>query len=293
MIAPVLLFAAMGTALAAFASLRLTPLAIRESTRHHRTNWWPRSFPRRSSRASSTRTSPTRILYVGDVRPGPVTVWRAVFMADVTPPEQRTSGMRDKADGPLITVAREAIAVSDPKNNRIQLSLRDYATHEMGKDGMANDSFSPRWRAGAVRLAARAEIRCASSAMNTRQLLRRYTGRTGSRCASNCTAASRFRWPASCWRMVGIPLGIATRKGGKSAGYVIALFLAFFCYHLSSVSLIGVARQRTLPVPVAIWLPDVVFGMAGLIFLSRMERPGDSDLSRRHQERVSAGCWRG
>jgi len=36
--------------------------------------------------------------------------------------------------------------------------------------------------------------------------------------------------------MVGIPLGIATRKGGKSAGYVIGLFLAFFCYHLSSVS---------------------------------------------------------
>ena len=78
--------------------------------------------------------------------------------------------------------------------------------------------------------------------------------------------------------LVGIPLGIATRKGGKSAGYVIGLFLAFFCYHLSSVSLIGLAKQRTLPVPVAIWLPDAVFGLAGLIFLARMERPGDRDL---------------
>jgi hypothetical protein len=46
--------------------------------------------------------------------------------------------------------------------------------------------------------------------------------------------------------LVGIPLGIATRKGGKSAGYVIALFLSFFCYHLSSLTLIGFAKQRAL-----------------------------------------------
>ncbi len=30
--------------------------------------------------------------------------------------------------------------------------------------------------------------------------------------------------------------------------------------------------------PLAVWLPDIVFGLAGLIFLSRMERPGDRDL---------------
>jgi len=94
---------------------------------------------------------------VGDVRPGPVTVWHPVFIADVTPPDQRTGGMRDKAEGPLITVAREAFAVSDPKNNRIQLSMRDRAVHEMGKDSKANDSFSRRLGSGAVRVAAGAQ----------------------------------------------------------------------------------------------------------------------------------------
>ena len=43
-----------------------------------------------------------------------------VFLADLTPPEQRTSGMGDKAQGPLITVAREAIAVPDPVHNRLE-----------------------------------------------------------------------------------------------------------------------------------------------------------------------------
>jgi hypothetical protein len=67
---------------------------------------------------------PNTILYVGDVRPGAVVVWHNVFLADLTPPEQRTSGMGDKAEGPLITVAREAIAVPDPDHNRLQLSTR-------------------------------------------------------------------------------------------------------------------------------------------------------------------------
>ena len=39
--------------------------------------------------------------------------------------------------GPLITVTREAIAVSDRRNNRLQLSMHDCSTHEMGKDAKA------------------------------------------------------------------------------------------------------------------------------------------------------------
>jgi len=37
---------------------------------------------------------PNTILYVGDVKPGPVVVWRNVFLADLTPPEQRSIGLR-------------------------------------------------------------------------------------------------------------------------------------------------------------------------------------------------------
>jgi LPS export ABC transporter permease LptG len=89
----------------------------------------------------------------------------------------------------------------------------------------------------------------------------------------------RFALPVACimLAMVGIPLGIATRKGGRAAGYVNAIFVAFFCYYLAFVSLLGLARQKTLPVPVALWLPNAVFFMAGLIFLARLEKPGDSD----------------
>jgi len=275
-IAPVLLFAALGTALAGFASLRLTPLAFRTSAQlleelaatQLSADIQPRVFD---------EDFPNRILYVANVRHGLTVVWQSVFLADVTDPEQRSNGLGGKADGPLITVAREAIAISDPKNNRIQLSLRDYATHEMGKDGIGYDGFSPH---GEQALYAKPpeQISISSKALNTAELLRRWGGTDWIEIRTEFHR--RFALPLACvmLAMVGIPLGISTRKGGKSAGYVIALFLGFFCYHLSSVALAGVARQRTLPIPVAIWLPDAVFGLAGLVFLYRMERPGDSDL---------------
>ena len=275
-VAPVLLFATLGMAAAGFASLRLTPLCMRKST--ELVNELIQSqLSAEIQEHVFDEDFPNKILYVREVRPGPTTVWGSVFLADVTPPDKRTTGMGQKADGPLLTVAREAIAVSDPANNRIQLSLRDYATHEMGKDGKAQDISAP--ACDQALYASPPEMRATkSSAMNTAELLRRYNGPDW--VEVRIELHRRFSLPLACimLALVGIPLGIATRKGGKSAGYVIALLLGFFCYHLSSVALISVAKQRTLPIPVAIWLPDVAFGIAGLIFLHRMEWPGDRDL---------------
>ncbi len=275
-IPPVLLFATVAAGLAAYASLRLTPLSYRESDRiinqliatRLSAEIQPRVF---------TEDFPNVILYVGDVRPGDPVLWRNVFMADVTSPEHRTSGMRDKAEGPLITVAREAIAVSDPVHNRIQLSLRDASTYEMGKDLLAHDITFPRGEQ-ALDAAPPAPVKIQPfHEMNTRELSR-YAG--PDLIEARVELHRRFALPVGCLMLalVGIPLGLATRKGGKAAGYVIGVFLAFFCYHLSSITLIGMAKQRALPVPAAIWLPDVLFGIAGLIFIVRMERPGDRDL---------------
>ncbi|HYW42058.1 MAG TPA: LptF/LptG family permease [Bryobacteraceae bacterium] len=275
-IAPVLMFAALGTALAGFASLRLTPLSIRKSTEIIN-DLIKSQLSAEIQEHVFDEDFPDKILYVGAVRPGPTVLWSHVFLADVTPPERRSAGMGAKADGPLITVAHEAIAISDPKNNRIQLNLRDFATHEMGKDGKAQDVSSPRGDQ-ALYASPPEERTTKSSAMNTAELLRRRSGPDW--LEVQIELHRRFSLPLACimLALVGIPLGISTRKGGKSAGYIVALFLGFFCYHLASVALVGVAKQRTLPIPVAIWLPDAAFGLAGLVFLFRMEQPGDRDL---------------
>ena len=275
-IVPVLVFAALGTVLTAFASLRLTPLALRTSADIIHEIAAAQLSAEIEARVFD-EDFPNRILYVGDVRTGTTVEWRSVFLADVTPPEQRTNGLGEKASGPLITVARSAIAISDPKNNRLQLSLNDYSTHEMGKDGRAQDIDSPRGQQ-VLYATPPSQKTTPFAAMNTAELMRRYSG--PDKVEVRIELYRRLALPLACMvlAMVGIPLGISTRKGGKSAGYIIALFLGFFCYHLSSVALVSVARARTLPIPVAIWLPDMAFFIAGLVFLYRMERPGDRDL---------------
>ena len=117
-----------------------------------------------------------------------------------------------------------------------------------------------------------------SYGMNTRQLIAYPKGKPDW-IEYQIEIHKRFALPVACIMLavVGIPLGIATRKGGRSAGYVNAIFVAFFCYYLAFVSLIGLAKQRTLPVPVALWLPNAVFFVAGVIFLARLEMPGDAD----------------
>ena len=278
-IAPVLLFAAIGMGLAAWASLRLTPYSINESTRivtELEANRVTAEIPPRFF----DEDFPNTILYVDDVGltpPGAPTPWRGVFIADTTPPEQRKKGIGEKADGPMVTVAREAVAVSDPKRSRIELELHNFARHEMGKDLISHNYASP---LATEELQGKPPEQAAQKprAMSTR-LLMHYQG--PDRIEATIELDQRFALPVACLMLalVGIPLGVATRKGGKSASYVIAVFLGFFCYYLASVALVNVAKQKGLPVPVAIWLPDVVFGLAGAIFLVRMERPGDRDVT--------------
>ena len=285
-IAPVMAFATLAAGLAAYASIRLTPLSIRESIRIEN-----ELIANRLSAEIQPRVFeegfPNTILYVRDVRPGETVVWRPVFIADITPPEQRSSGMREKAQGPLITVAREAIAISDPQHNRIQLSLRDAWNYEMGKDGVARDSSFVR---GERLLEAEPPALKSVSfpQMNTGQLWN-YAGPDW--VEARAELHRRFTLPVACLTLalVGIPLGIATRKGGKSAGYVIGVFLAFFCYNLSYITLIGMAKQRALPVPVASWLPNAVFAVTGFIFLFRMELPSERDLLGNLQALFGAG----
>ncbi|PYT26904.1 MAG: hypothetical protein DMG58_21495 [Acidobacteria bacterium] len=291
-IPPVLTFALLATILTATASLWLTPRAIRQSVailnkleaEQLTADIQPRVFEEQF---------PNTILYVGDVRPGPVAVWKNVFLADLTPPEERNIGMRNQAQGPRITVAAEAIAVPDPAHNRIQLSLRNASTHEVDKEGHADDSI---YESSEQVLDAAPPKPVAVQpfpAMNTGEL--KGYSRTGPNwIEARIQLHQRLSLPIACimLALVGIPLGVSSRKGGKSAAYVTALFLAFFCYYLASIALIGMAKQRALPVEIAVWTPDAAFMIAGLILIARLERPGDRDLVGSLRGWITAGYHR-
>ncbi len=272
---PVMVYASLGLIVTGMASLWLTPLSIRETyvvlnrlaASQLTAEIQPRIFEEQF---------PNTILYVADVVPGPVVRWRKVFLADLRPPEERTAAGHERGESPRITVAREAIAVPDVANSRIQLSMIDGSTHEPGKDPAQyyNTTFP---RGEQVLVAARpGEMRArAYSEMDTLPLWREARKSVDARIEFH----QRLALPPACvlLALAAIPLGVSSRKGGKSSAFVLTAALAFL-YYMGLISLIGLARQGTLPVELAVWTPNAVFAVAGLFFISRMEKPGDHDV---------------
>ena len=279
----ILLFGCLAMCLAAASSLWLKPWAIRESFRVENqlieggltSDVQPRVFEERF---------PNSILYVTDVTTGQTGRWRRVFLADITPPENRPPGT-ERGDAPRITLASEAVVVADAAVSRLQLSLRNGSTYEVGQNNA--DYRITAFPAGDQALAASkpAEVRSTRPTveMDTLPLYRQaYHDNALDRIAkleARIEFHQRFALPLACILMglVGVPLGITRRRAGKSAAVVLTAVLAFL-YYMGLISCISLARQGTLSPEIAVWLPNLVFALGGAFMAARLEQPGDLDL---------------
>jgi len=283
--APVSLLALLGLAVTGACSLWLTPWSYRESYRvvqklaseQLTAEIQPRVFQEQF---------PNAILFVQDVKPGTVVRWERVFLADLRPPQQRGSRLRETADNPRITVAREAVAVPDPAHNRIQIALVDGSTHEPGQDPKEYfSSYFPVMQQALETEPPRVSASRPIPETDTRPLVALARQSVEARIELH----QRFSLPLACLLLaaVGVPLGLSSKKSGKSAAVVMTVFLAFL-YHTALISLIGLARQGSLPAALAVWLPNAVLAVLGAALLSRIEKPGDMDVAGRLERWISA-----
>jgi LPS export ABC transporter permease LptG/LPS export ABC transporter permease LptF len=272
---PVVIFALLATAVTACATLWLTPASIRQTYRvlnqllaeQLTAEIKPRIFE---------ESFPNRVFYVGDVIPGSVVRWRYVFMADLRPPQERGGTGGERGEQPRITIAREAIATPDLVNNRIQLSMINGSSHEPGKDPI--NYWSTGFPTGMQVLEAKTpdrEVAKAFTSMDTRQLLEEAGKSTDARIELH----QRLALPFACLLLaiMGVPLGVSTRKAGRSAAFVMTVFIAFF-YYMALISFINMAKQDRLPVEVAVWTPNIVLALIGALMVLRLERPGERDV---------------
>ena len=83
----------------------------------------------------------------------------------------------------------------------------------------------------------------------------------------------RFALPAACLvlALVGIPLGLSARKGGRSAGFVLTIVLVFIYYFFSLVG-VSLARQGKVPPWLGVWSGNMFFVLCGLLLLWRVDR---------------------
>jgi lipopolysaccharide export LptBFGC system permease protein LptF len=189
-----------------------------------------------------------------------------VFIADIS------------TSTPRITLAQQGILVSEGPD-KLHLHLSNGSTHEVEPEdpGFYRISTFQQWdipisfpQAGSKQEEEPAPIAQLSTWNLPREA--RKTNEASARWY-NIEFHRRFALPAACLvlALVGIPLGLSSKKGGKSAGFVLTIVLVLVYY---SVSLLGVsfARQGKIPPSLGAWLADIVFFLGGAILLWRAER---------------------
>ncbi len=206
------------------------------------------------------------VLYVQDVRTARgVSVWRHVFLADITNPL-----------APKITTAERATVINGG-NHSLSMRLRNGQTHEL----IANDPNSYNISTFAetdlpVQLGGQDAMHLGRSdmpvlAMDNHALLS-AAHQPGGRWFL-IEFEKRLAYPAACLvlPLIGIPLGLISRRGGKSSGFVLTILLVFLYYFFSSTG-VALARQGKLSVFVGVWGANLIFATCGILLLRQMSR---------------------
>jgi LPS export ABC transporter permease LptF/LPS export ABC transporter permease LptG len=210
---------------------------------------------------------PKIVLYVQDVKSAQgAAVWKNVFMADLT-----------DASNPKITLAKEGIVISEGPD-RLHLHLIDGSEHETDARNTAEYHISTFQQTDIpIDLPSsenKSDESLPASVIGTWNLLQK------ARHADPITARwdmiefhRRFALPTACLvlALVGIPLGLSSKKSGKSGGFVLTILLVFTYYVVSLVG-VSLARQGRVSPWFGAWLADLAFFALGLFLLWRAER---------------------
>ena len=212
------------------------------------------------------------VLYVQDVHAGTGAAnWSNVFMADVS----------DEAN-PVITTAASATVVNDNSQELI-MRLRDGLQDQTVADqpGQSNISTFATTDMPLI-LSQQSDVHLGRMdtslyAMPLSKLLQRIHEATNASDAKRYQIEmhTRFAFPVACLvlMLMGVPLGVASRRGGKSSGIIFTLLLVFIYYFLSSTG-IAIGHQSKLPAFLAVWSANLLFAAAGIFLLWQMASGG-------------------
>jgi len=207
------------------------------------------------------------VLYVQDAStlPGGAQ-WRGVFLADISNPQT-----------PKITLAQAGAVVNEGRD-KLRLHLENGSSHETvprTPEQYAISQFSetdipiqlPAAQSQASVLAPAAEL-------PTRELLSLSAKAPPAQQRTYMIEFHRrLALPTACimLALVGIPLGLSAKRGGKSTGFVLTIGLVFLYYFLSLAGM-SFARQGKVAAGPGLWAGNLIFLVGGLLLLWHADR---------------------
>jgi LPS export ABC transporter permease LptG/LPS export ABC transporter permease LptF len=212
------------------------------------------------------------VLYVQDVQPASgAAIWKNIFLADVS-----------NSAAPKITLAQNAVVVTENRGDNgatLRLHLENGTQQEADPADPNQYTIStfdqtdiPIALPPAEPPVTRELVPAAE--LTTRELLQRAH-------ISDLTKA-RWYWiefqrrlalAGSCLvlMLVGIPLGLSSKKGGKSTGFILTILLVFLYYFALSAG-VAFARQGKVSPVLGVWGANIIFAIAGIVLLLRVQQ---------------------
>ena len=225
------------------------------------------------------------VLYVQDAVPSKgQSLWRGVFLADVSDPaspkitlaergallsespEKVRFHLEDGTQQELIPKSKDQYSITTFESTDIPIEVPTASEHGP-RDLLPVTELSLRdllRNAERERAAGAATVKIDRGSSSYDYLKARYYEIEFNR---------RLALPAACLvlALVGIPLGLSARKGGRSAGFVLTIVLVFVYYFFSLVG-VSLARQGKVPPWIGVWAGNFFFLICGLLLLWRVDR---------------------
>ena len=213
------------------------------------------------------------VLYIRDATPDKST-WKGVFLADIS-----------KKDQPKITIAQTGKLFNDTQERKLQLHLSNGATHSVSPQGLYdlatfNETDIPVASLNGSMQDLQTQTRKLAE-MDSWELLARW------RLGSNGThdeaqkehreqlveLSKRVAVPLGViiFSLLAVPLGVISRKGGKSYGFVVSLGIFLVYFLLLSLGE-GFAKSGRLSPILGPWVGNVVFLILAIYLLAVSEQ---------------------
>lgn len=219
------------------------------------------------------------VLYVEDSKSGPGSaLWKGVFLADVTDPSEPRITMAQR--GVVVPEGTQQLHMHLEVGTQQETNPKDPSQYQVSTFNETDIPIAvPETEQPPADLVPVAEL-------STSELWRRAHahGLSAGHYLGNSTEQVKARWyavefhrrlalPTACLvlALVGIPLGLSSRRGGKSMGFVLTIVLVFIYYVLSLVG-VSMGRGGKIPPAAGVWMANIIFAVAGVFLLYRVDR---------------------
>ena len=205
---------------------------------------------------------PHYILYVQDVEAA-ATRWHGVFLA--------SSGQAASSN---VTIAQGAQVVADPENNKFELHLGSGSTHEYDPRAPQHYNVTTFGQSEIpVEISSPVEGPKNAAVLDSERSISELLAEKGPHWRdARVEFHRRIAFPAAClvFALLGVPIGVRPRRGGRAAGLILTLVLIGGYYFLF-VTGAHMAQQGSVAPWAGIWAGNIAGLILGMIFLRRIE----------------------